>query len=87
MSMPTCACVSPLNRCQAVIRQLVTRLRYVLTQRGPREGSTKWRDMEQYFRHPDFCKEFSSGVLDLSVAWQMQGHEVRDAFSASWHDP
>ncbi|VDC02241.1 unnamed protein product [Peniophora sp. CBMAI 1063] len=64
---------------EAVIRQLVTHLRFVLTQRGPRNGSKKWRDMEQYFRHPEFCKEFASGVLDLSAAWQMQGHEHFEA--------
>ena len=62
---------------QKIIRGLVAGLNDVLAKRGPRSGRGSWRESEQYFRDPEFCDEFAAGVLNLAVAWQMQGHEVR----------
>lgn len=55
---------------------LVSMLNELLDKRGPRTGRGSWRDSEQYFRDQEFCKEFSAGVLNLAIAWQMQGHEA-----------
>ncbi|KZV69451.1 hypothetical protein PENSPDRAFT_686426 [Peniophora sp. CONT] len=60
-----------------LIRMLVQELNAVLAKHGHHAGSGSWRDSEQYFRDPEFCREFASGVLNLSLAWQMQGHEAR----------
>lgn len=61
---------------QGIVRDIVSELNSLLAKRGPRDGKSGWRDSEEYFRDPALCKEFAAGVLNLAVAWQMQGHEV-----------
>lgn len=65
---------------QRAVIDVLSVLDEVLEKRGPRAGPRGWRDSEQYFRDPEFCKDFSAGVLNLAFAWQMQGHEVSQLY-------